>query len=400
MFGLLWGGLVLIFYVHIFHPFLLIVAGFYKKTFRKLENKEDFNNVDELPSVSLLISAYNEEAVIEAKLLNSLSLEYPETKLEIFVVSDGSTDRTDKIVKRFKEKKVILNRIEGRKGKNVCQNMSFEKIKTDIIVFSDATSIYKKDAIKKLVSEFKNSEVGCVVGQLVYQSADDQDKANEEKIFAVFSQWVKNLESNASMPVGASGAIYALRRELAIQIPANMADDLIRPLEVIKQGYRIVMAPNAIAFEDFEENYNEIYQRKKRSGTRAILSLKMERQLLNPVNYGLFSIQFITKTLLRRLLFPSYCLVFLCSVLLYVTTVNIIYALMALAITLFCIGSYLGRSELFVNRLNNNKIGRLFRFMYYYSIIIYGAFNGLLSGLKGNFLVNWEPSRGSNEKND
>ena len=125
---------------------------------------------EDRPSVALIIAAYNEEEVIAEKIENSLQLEYPEDELDIVVFSDASDDRTDEIVEEYEDQGVSLVRIEGRVGKTECQNRVADLVDEDILVFSDANSMYEPDAISELVSRFV-PEVGCVVGELRYREA-------------------------------------------------------------------------------------------------------------------------------------------------------------------------------------------------------------------------------------
>jgi len=353
---------------------------------------------NELPKVTLLIAAYNEEAVIKDKLENSLELNYPRDKIEILVFSDRSTDRTDTIIENYLRDGVILNRFNNRMGKTECQNLSIKKASGEIIVFSDAPSLYDRDAIRHLVAPFFDPKVGGVVGRVVFQTSQNTAEAVavQESLHIRFLQWIKSLESNVSMPVGASGSIFAIRKNLVNPIPANVADDLIRPLEVIRQGYRLIYQPKAVATEFFHEQYEDIQRKKIRSARRAIKSLKMERELLNPFRYGIFSVQFLTKTLLRRLLFPSYVMFFMGALLLYFIGQGYFYFIMILGFLSFAFGGFLGGLKTPPKILKIQVIRYPCTLVYYYIITIYSAFKGIILGLCGNEIVTWNPTREDN----
>ena len=393
-----WTGLFLIVYVHILNPIILICIGIFQKLFGSSSKQFVYREDNELPNVTLLIAAYNEEAVIEAKLMNSLELNYPRDKMEILVFSDCSTDQTDTIVKNYLRHGVILNRFNNRKGKTECQNLSIKKASGEIIVFSDAPSLYNKDAIKFLVAPFFDPEVGGVVGRVVFQTSqcNTEAVAVQESLHIRFLQWIKSLESNVSMPVGASGSIFAIRKNLLNPIPANVADDLIRPLEVIRQGYRLIYQPQAVATEFFCEQYEDIQRKKIRSARRAIVSLKMERELLNPFKYGIFSVQFLTKTLLRRLLFPSYVMFFLGALLLYFIGKGSFYFIMILGLLSFAFGGFLGGIQTPPKILQKQVIRYPCTLIYYYMITMYSAFKGIILGLCGSEIVTWNPARKDN----
>jgi cellulose synthase/poly-beta-1,6-N-acetylglucosamine synthase-like glycosyltransferase len=198
-------SILLLFYTYFGHPILLFFLSLFKK-----------NNIvyldGYLSSVSIIIAAYNEEKVIEDKINNTFEIDYPKDKFEIIVFSDASTDKTDEIVGRYQEKGVKLLRIEGKKGETYCQNKAVEIAKGKIIVFSDANSIYQKDAIKKLVRNFKDEQVGCVSGELKYISGKDINRDNNsEGIYWKYEKILKRLESKISSLVGANGAVYAVR---------------------------------------------------------------------------------------------------------------------------------------------------------------------------------------------
>jgi cellulose synthase/poly-beta-1,6-N-acetylglucosamine synthase-like glycosyltransferase len=192
------------------------------------------------------------------------------------------------------------------------------------------------------------------------------------------------------MPVGASGALFAVRMNLLSMIPANACDDLIRPLEVIKRGYKIVFEPGAIVREEFQEGYGDVFWKKMRSGRRAVLSLCLERSLLNPFKYGIFAVQFLTKTLLRRLLFPAYVLLLLSGVKLLGATGSGVYG--AFVSTIVCIGIFGIISRIAGKHLGTVsstylKVGNL---TYYYFVAIAGAAYGLTLGLVGRSVEGWQ----------
>lgn len=201
------------------------------------------------PTVSLLIAAYNEEKIIAEKINNALLTNYPKDKFEIVVVSDGSTDNTDEIVKSFSDFGVKLYRVEGRVGKTEARNQAVLMDKSDIIVFSDATGMYESDAICKMVQNFSDESVGMVSGSLKYFEQNEGTMGLATKIYWSYESSIKNAQSKLWTLTGAIGCINAFRRKLYHVLPPNIIEDFTEPLMIISQGYRVVFEKEALTYE-------------------------------------------------------------------------------------------------------------------------------------------------------
>jgi len=211
------------------------------------------------PRVSLIVSAHNEEAVIGGKIENTLGLDYPEGGLDVIVASDGSTDGTDGIVRGYGGRVTLYS---GRRmGKSAMLNLVAPNASGDVLVFSDADSVYDKDALKRLVSLFADPAVGCVSGSVRYV---DRSGARVEGLYQRFEDAVKGYESSVSSILGANGGIYALRRELYRPIPPEYLNDAYHPPQVVSMGYRAVYVKDAFATEPFDNGIVEEYRRKVR----------------------------------------------------------------------------------------------------------------------------------------
>ena len=234
--------LFIMFYSYFGYPLTLF-------TFSLFSRNTVLKNDDFLPEVSLLIAAYNEEATIADKIKNSLELDYPEDKLEIVIVSDGSTDKTDEIVKTFESRGIRLFRVEGRVGKTEARNQAVLAMKREIIVFSDATAIYEKDAIRKLVRSFVDPSVGMVSGNLTYFEKGQGTMGLATKIYWSYEKAIKKAQSRLYTLTGAVGCINAFRRKLYHVLPPNIIEDFTEPLMIVAQGYRIAYEEEAVAYE-------------------------------------------------------------------------------------------------------------------------------------------------------
>jgi cellulose synthase/poly-beta-1,6-N-acetylglucosamine synthase-like glycosyltransferase len=256
--------------------------------------------IDAEPSVSLIISAHNEEKCIARKIENSLGLDYPRERLEIIVASDGSTDRTDEIVNSFGLHGVMLCRYP-RIGKTGIQNETVKIATGEILVFSDANALYQPDAIRKLVRNFSDSEVGCVSGQLKY-TVDEPGAGRCEESYWSYEKYLKRCESQLSSLVGVNGSIYAVRRSDYVEIDRALISDFVEPLVLVRHGKRVVYDQEAISLETASSAYSVEFRRKVRIITRSIQGLIYMRTLLNPIRYGIFALQLLLHKLLRYIL--------------------------------------------------------------------------------------------------
>lgn len=216
-----------------------------------------------LPKVTLLISAYNEEAVIEEKLRNSLELDYPREKLEIVVASE-STDGTNAIVERYANQGVKLRAFSGRRGKAATLYATVPLAEGEIVVFSDANALYRPDALKKLVRHFADPRIGCVSGRLVYVDYGADSAGASESLYWRYEMWVKGLESRLFSLLGANGSIYALRKELYAPLSEMRGDDFELPVRVLLQGRGAVLEPEAISYEPPVESTAGEFRRRVR----------------------------------------------------------------------------------------------------------------------------------------
>jgi cellulose synthase/poly-beta-1,6-N-acetylglucosamine synthase-like glycosyltransferase len=238
---------------------------------------------DSRPRVSLLISAYNESAVIAQKLQNSLQLDYPRERIEILVVSDCSDDGTDEIVKGFESLGVRLVRQPERLGKSAGLNLGVREATGEILVFSDANAIYQKDALAKLVAYFSDPRIGYVVGNARYAQHGSQVPSAEcEGLYWKLETWLKSKESQFSSVVGGDGAIYAIRRELFSPLRPTDINDLLNPLQIISKGFRGVYEPAAICYEEAGDSFDKEYRRKVRIVSRSLNAVYRAPRVLFP----------------------------------------------------------------------------------------------------------------------
>ena len=377
---LFWVTVSLLFHVYFGYPLLLALLSLFRRRYMKTDMSYQ-------PTVSLIIAAYNEEAVIGDKIENSLQLDYPRDKLEIIVFSDASTDRTDEIVKSYADQGVKLLRIEGRKGKTYCQNEAAKIARGEILVFSDANSMYEPDAIRKLVRHFTDERVGCVSGELRYRS--DKGGVEGERTYWKYEQIIKRLESRVSSVVGVNGSIYAVRQGLFEPLPSDVLEDFVRPLRLVQKGYRVIYEPNAVNWEPTAPNPSREFRRRVRIVTQSVYSLfkdKSLRALLNPFRYGIFSIQLWSHKVLRWLSGLFLLLIFALNIPLLGQ--GTVYTITMVGQGTFYLLAFWGFiSEAVLNR----RAPKLPHIAYYFCLSCYAMLKGVYNGLRGRTIVTWQP---------
>lgn len=253
------------------------------------------------PSLSLIIAAYNEEAVIGERLENALAADYPPTRLQIIVASDGSTDRTEAIVSRYAEREVLLLALP-RQGKIHALDEAVRRATGDIIVFSDANTMCHAQALRALASNFADPEVGGVAGRTGYcLSAGSESSAQGESLYWDYDTRLKQLESLTGSVVSAHGGLYAVRRTLYRRGPdPAVTDDFAISTGVVDQGFRLVFEPNARASEGAVAETRHEFRRRVRLMTRGLRGVIMRRRLLNPFRSGFYAVVLFSHKVARR----------------------------------------------------------------------------------------------------
>ncbi len=254
------------------------------------------------PTVTILIAAFNEEREIQRTVVNKLTQDYPPGCLEVIVVSDGSTDRTNAIVQSLTEhsgEQLRFLRQEPRQGKTQALNKAVMHASGDILVFSDANSIYATDAIRRLVRNFADPTVGYVTGQMVYTNPDGSGIGEGSGAYMRYENLLRVLETRLSSVVGVDGGIDAVRRELYLPMHPDQLPDFVLPLNVVEQGRRVVYEPDAKLYEPALSAASDEFGMRVRVSLRALWALYDKRNLLNPFRYPLFAWQLLSHKVLR-----------------------------------------------------------------------------------------------------
>lgn len=378
---LFWASIGLVVYTYIFFPGLVFFRGLTKS--RPYRHGE----ADSLPRVSVLIAAYNETRTIRIKIENLLSLDYPRDRFEVVIASDGSNDGTDQIVEKYAHQGVNLLSLT-RQGKAAALNAAFAVSSGEIIVFSDANSIFDHGAIRALVRPFEDPEVGGVAGNQCYlPEKSDAIASGGEHAYWNFDRMLKRSQGKAGNTISATGAIYAIRRALFSPIPEGVTDDFYTSTGVIAQGYRLLFAQDAVAYEPTAGSSDLEFGRKVRIMTRGLRAVLKRRQLLNPIQHGFYALQLFSHKVLRRLVVLPLILVLGLSLLLW--NDGVVYRVALLGqLSVYSLG-ILG--ALFkTKRFGQSKI---FSLPFFFILVNAAALVATFNVLRGHQIDRWEPQR-------
>lgn len=334
--------LFLVFYTYIGYGIILWIAVKVKERFIP---PKTLGLPEVLPEMTLFITAYNEENVVDEKMKNSLSLNYPADKLQICWVTDGSSDKTNEKLAKYPGVTVLFQ--PQRRGKTAAMNRGMKFVKTPIVVFTDANTLINKEAAKEIVKAFTDPRIGCVAGEKRI-AVKDKDTASSggEGIYWRYESAQKNLDSRLYSAVGAAGELFAIRTSLFEEMPEDtLLDDFILSLCIARKGYRIAYCKNAYAMESASLNMKEEGKRKVRIAAGGIQATRRLCPLWNIFRYGCLSFQFISHRVLRWTITPIalFLLVPLNIALLVIQVMPVwLYQLFAVAQIIFYLTALIG----------------------------------------------------------
>jgi poly-beta-1,6-N-acetyl-D-glucosamine synthase len=338
---------------------------------------------DYFPSVSLIISAYNEEPVIKKKLENCLAIDYPIEQLEIIIASDGSDDQTNDIIREYDSDRIKFYDLE-RMGKVNVLNTVIPKSHGDILVFSDANTIYNTNAIKELAKYFNNDAIGCVCGNLQLINPDTNE-VDGESLYWRYEKWIKKSESKLGVVVGANGAIYAIRRSILAPLPGNtINDDFHNSMQTFVNKSKLIFAEEAVAKEDVAVDFQSEFKRHIRDGAGHYREMWHFASLLNPFKGKYFFAYFSHRVL--RWLVPFFMIAIFILNLLLIDKLFFAY-LLKLQLTF-----YASVFILFILKRNGINVGILNVILFFTSTNI-ALFIGFLKNILGLQSVKWDSTK-------
>ena len=372
-------SLVVIFYVYVGYP---ICAWLLAQLVRKRIDKAAYE-----PTVTIIISAYNEEEHIGQTITNKLQLDYPKNKLEIVVVSDESTDQTDAIIQNFADNNVKYFLQKPRAGKTSAINMAVLRANGEILLFSDANSIYATNALRYIVSNFHDPQVGYVTGKMVYTSPDGTPCGDGCSTYMKYENFLRGLETKIDSVVGADGGIDAMRKSIYSNLNPDQLPDLVQPLKVREKGYRVVYEPGAILQESSLSKSGDEYRMRVRVTLRALWALKDMAHLLWGRSGFLFAWQLWSHKALRYLCFIFLIGAYLANIGLW--SVSFFYKAGVVVQTACYVGAVI---SVFLEK-KQHKLNFLY-FLHYFVLLNIASGHAFLKFILGKKQVIWTPRKG------
>ncbi|HEX8179982.1 MAG TPA: glycosyltransferase family 2 protein [Pyrinomonadaceae bacterium] len=288
-----WLSVAALGYTYVGYPLLLIVLSRLRpRTVKRAE---------QTPTVSVIITAYNEERDLAAKLENTLALDYPRELLEVIVASDCSTDRTDEIARSFATRGVRLLRQPERLGKTAAQNAAVAEAHGDIILFSDATTHYQPDVLRVMMPSFADPSVGCVGGQLIYVDPAQSNVGRGARSYWGYETLLKQHESRICSLIGVSGCLYAVRRAAYVPLYNEACSDFIIATKMVEQGLRTIYEPAAVCTEETHQRADKELSMRVRIITQTYTDLWRHRAMMNPFRSGFYAVQLLSHKVARYL---------------------------------------------------------------------------------------------------
>lgn len=299
-----WVSLFLIFYSYIGYGIILYILVRIKRLRAASVIKPETKKPEDLPDVTLFITAYNEKDIIPGKVTNSKRLNYPPGKIKQIWITDGSNDGSPELLRSFEGIEVYHE--PERKGKIAAMNRGMQFVKTPVVIFSDANTFLGEDSIMRIIALFKDPGVGCVSGEKrIFNTNSDSASGSGEGIYWKYESLLKKWDSELYSVVGAAGELFAIRTSLWREVePDTLLDDFVISLRVAMNGYTIRYDPEAYAIETASANIKEEFKRKVRISAGGIQSVIRLKKLLNIFKYGTLSFQYISHRVLRWMVTP------------------------------------------------------------------------------------------------
>ena len=388
---LFWATLLIVFYTYLGYGILLYMIIRLKRLFAGTPREAAVPADDQLPTITLLICAYNEEDVVAEKMANTLAIDYPREKFRIMWVTDGSTDRTNELLTAYPEVDVVYS--PERRGKSAALKHGLQELKTRYVAFTDANTMINPGALKEIARLFTDPTIGCVSGEKrVAARKEGQMAAEGEGLYWCYESTLKRWDSELYSAMGAAGELYAIDPQLVREVPDSaLLDDFMMSMYVVEDGKRIAYTPDAYAQEYGSANIFEESKRKRRIAAGGLQSIWWLRSLLNPIKYPLVSFQYISHRVLRWSITPvSMAILLVINVLLSILRTGIFFDIVLVLQLLFYLAAFLG--WWLARRGVKNK---LLYTAYYFVFMNLNVFRGMAYLCKHNNSGAWEKAKRS-----
>ena len=370
---LFWACLLIVFYTYIGYGILLYILIRLKRLFKGKPLKTALLSDGELPTMTLMICAYNEEDVVAEKMENTLALDYPKDKFRIMWVTDGSNDRTNELLGAYPEVDVVFS--PERKGKTAALKHGLRELQTRYVAFTDANTMINPGALREIARLFMDPTVGCVSGEKRVTARKEGEMAAEgEGLYWKYESTLKKWDSELYSTMGAAGELYAIDPTLVREVPDEaLLDDFMMSMYIVDDGRRIAYTPDAYAQEYGSANIHEESKRKRRIAAGGLQSIWWLRSMLNPFRQPIVAFQYISHRVLRWSVTPvAMVLLLLFNIALVLMDAGTFYAVMLILQVLFYLMAFAGWLQ---NRYGHKN--RLLYTAYYFVFMNLNVFRGM-----------------------
>ena len=340
---LFWVCLFIVFYTYLGYGILLYLIIRIKRLVKGSPTPTPMPTDEELPTMTLMICAYNEQDVVAEKMENTRALDYPKDKFRVMWVTDGSNDRTNELLAAYPEVDIVYS--PERRGKTAALKHGLREIKTQYVAFTDANTMINGGAMKEIARLFMDKTVGCVSGEKRVAARKEGEMAAEgEGLYWRYESTLKKWDSELYSTMGAAGELYAMDPKLCRDVPDNaLLDDFMMSMYVVDEGHRIAYAPDAYALEYGSADIHEESKRKRRIAAGGLQSIWWLRKMLNPFRQPLVAFQYISHRVLRWSVTPiAMILLLIINAILVVMGAGCFFTIMLIMQLLFYLAALLG----------------------------------------------------------
>ena len=370
---LFWACLLIVFYTYLGYGILLYIIIRLRRFFKGKPQKTVMPQDDELPTMTLMICAYNEEDVVAEKMENTLAIDYPKDKLRIMWVTDGSNDHTNELLSAYPEVDIVFS--PERRGKTAALKHGLRELQTRYVAFTDANTMINTDALREIARLFRDPTVGCVSGEKRVAARKAGEMAAEgEGLYWKYESTLKRWDSELYSAMGAAGELYAIDPKLCREVPDEaLLDDFMMSMYVVQAGKRIAYTADAYAMEYGSANIYEESKRKRRIAAGGLQSIWWLRSMLNPFRQPLVTFQYVSHRVLRWSITPiAMVLLLLVNMALVAIGTSTFYTVMLIGQALFYLAAILGW---LLNRYGYKN--KLLYTAYYFVFMNFNVFRGM-----------------------
>jgi poly-beta-1,6-N-acetyl-D-glucosamine synthase len=383
-----WISLAIVFYSYLGYGMVLWVYLKARAVFVKAPEKQYQPGFE--PPVTLIVATFNEELIIQEKILNSLALDYPREKLQLVFVADGSNDGTTGIIGQYPEVTLFFQPERG--GKVAAINRVMPHITTPFVIFSDANTLLNKACIREIVKHYADEKIGAVAGEKkIIDRSEDQNAAGAgEGLYWKYESVLKQLDARFYTVVGAAGELFSVRTSLFEPVAGNiLLDDFIISMKICRKGYRVMYEPRAYASEAPSFSMKDEQKRKIRISAGGFQSVLMLKDLLNIFKYGKLSFQYISHRVLRWILCPLLLpLIFLTNLAIVISGAPALYGYLFILQACFYAAAFTG----WLFSLKDIKV-KAFYIPYYFVFMNVALYIGFFRFINNKQTVLWEKAK-------